>query len=128
MVIDKAVIRFKDKMLLKGRTANFSPDNSTFHLKTLNGESVSVDIDNLKAVFIVKSFEGDRKYQYNYSDILPWGGRKIKVEFKDGEVIIGYTTYYQSVGNGFFITPADLKGNNKQVFVVTSATKNISYI
>lgn len=128
MIIDKAVVRFKDKMLMKGRTGNFSPDNSFFHMKLLSGESVKVDIAKLKALFIVKSFQGNRQYQYTYGDVLPWGGKKVKVEFKDGEVIIGYTTYYQSVGTGFFITPADLKGNNKQVFVVTSATRKISYM
>lgn len=56
------------------------------------------------------------------------GGNKVKVEFFDGEVIIGYVSHHINEGRGFLMTPADLRGNNEQVFIVTSATRDITYL
>jgi hypothetical protein len=103
-------------------------DKTFFHLKLLSGEVVKVDIEKLKAAFNVKTFNGNKNYNYTYKDVIPWGGNKVKVEFIDGEVIIGYTPHYSAGHQGFFITPADLQGNNKEVYVVTSATKEITYL
>ncbi len=128
MITDKIVIRFKDKSLMKGKADNFSLDQDYFHLRLLNGEVVKVDIEKLKAVFLVKSFSGNKNYKYAYKDFIPWGGKKVKISFIDGEVMIGYTPYHPYCQRGFFITPADLRGNNKSVFVITSSTKEISFL
>ena len=127
-MMDKMVIRFKDKSLIKGRPVDFSPKKTMFSFRLLNGEVVKVDIEKLKAVFMVKTFEGNKNYNYTYKDFLPWGGNKVKVEFFDGEVIIGYVPHHINNERGFFVTPADLGGNNKQVFVVTSAIRDIIYL
>ena len=128
MTIDKIVVRFKDKSLMKGRTRDFSLDKKSFHLKLLSGEVVNVDIEKLKAVFHVKSLIGNKNYKCSYKDPILWGGNKVKVQFTDGEVMIGYTPYHISGNNAVSITPADLQCNNKQVFVVTSATKEITFL
>ena len=128
MVHDKVVVRFKDKTLLKGRSNDLSRDKTKFHLKRLTGQVEEVSTEDLKAVFIVKSFEGDKNYQYTYKDFIPWGGHKIKIEFVDGEVMIGYTPYYPEGHQNFFVTPADLHCNNKEVYVVKSAIRQIYYL
>lgn len=128
MIIDKIVIRFKDKSVMKGKTDDFSLYKTFFHVKLLSGEVVKVDKEKLKAAFLVKSFHGNKNYTYTYADVIPWGGNKVKVEFTDGEVMIGYVPYYPYGHHGFFMTPADLKGNNKYVFVVTSAIKDINFL
>ena len=69
----------------------------------------STALVNSKATFFVKSFVGNKEYKYTYKDSVPWGGNKVKVEFIDGEVMIGYTPYYSYDQKGFFLTPADLK-------------------
>ncbi len=128
MQTEKMVIRFKDKTLMKGITSDFSPRKSIFNLKLLNGEIVKVDMDKLKAAFLVKTFSGNKEYTYAYKDVLPWGGNKVKVEFNDGEVMIGYVSHHLSNNQNFYITPADLRGNNKQAFVIASSTKDIMYL
>ena len=128
MTIDKMVIRFKDKSLMKGRTSDFSLDTASFHLKLLSGEVVKIDMEKLKAAFVVKSLNGNKNYKCSYKDPILWGGNKVKVEFIDGEVMVGYTPYHISGNNAVLITPADLGCNNKQVFVVTSATKEITFL
>lgn len=125
MVTNKVVVRFKDNSILKGKTSNFFPNKTSFHLELVNGERIEVDVDELKALFFVKSFEGDKQHQKSYGDRVPGGGRKIKVKFSDGETIVGYTTGYSPDRPGFYMVPADLKGNNERVFVVASATEAI---
>ena len=125
---DKMVIRFKDKTLIKGRSLDFSPKKTIFNFRLLSGEVVKVDVEKLKAAFMVKTFEGNKSYKYTYKDFLPWGGNKVRIEFFDGEIIIGYVPHHINDDRGFFITPADVGGNNKQVFVVTSATRDITYL
>jgi hypothetical protein len=128
MILDRVVIRLKDRSIMKGRTTDFYVDKSVFHVKLLSGELVRVNLEDLKAAFLVKTFQGNKSYKCSYRDILPWGGHRIKVEFNDGEVIIGYTPHHINGHKGFFITPADSVGNNKEVFVVKSATKEITYL
>jgi len=128
MIIDKMVVRFKDKSLLKGETSDFSLHKSYFSMKLLNGKNVRVNIEKMKAAFLVKSFKGNKKYRYTYKDVIPDGGTKVKVEFMDGEVMVGYNPYDIHGYHGFFIEPADLRGNNKWVFVVTSAIKEFTFM
>jgi len=135
MKVNKMVIRFKDKTLLKGESFDFYPNNKTFHLRLIEGEEIEIDIENLKAVFWVKSFDGDKDYSYTYDDSIPWGVNKVKVRFADGESMVGYAQHLQCKSHhvyhsdyGFFITPADFKGNNDRVFVLNSATDEINFL
>jgi hypothetical protein len=50
------------------------------------------------------------------------------VVFKDSEVILGTTQGYQPGRPGFFIFPADPRSNNERVYVVSSATQEISFV
>lgn len=128
MVANKVVLKFKDKTVLKGKTNNFFPNKTSFHLELVNGEQTEIHIEELKALFFVKSFDGDKRHEKNYADKVPGGGRKIKVKFSDGETITGYTTGYSADRAGFYMVPADLKGNNERIFVVASATEAIEMI
>jgi len=128
MMEDKVVVRYKDKTLMKGKTSDFASDKAVFHLWLPSGKVETVQTEDLKAVFMVETLEGNKNYTCTYKDFIPWGGHKIKVEFIDGEVIIGYTPFYPEGNKNFFITPADLQCNNKKVYVVNSATKHIYFL
>jgi hypothetical protein len=119
------VLKFKDKTILKGKTNNFFPNKTSFHLELVSGERIEIHIEELKAMFFVKSYEGDKQHEKNYADKVPGGGRKIKVKFTDGEMITGYTTGYSADRAGFYMVPGDLRGNNERIFVVSSATEAI---
>ena len=126
MVLGKVVARFKDGSLIKGNTKDFSLSNNEFHLELINGEIKKIDTEKLKALFCVKTFEGNKNHVERYTDVIPKGGRKIIVEFNDGEIIIGYTQIYTPELQGFFLIPADLESNIEHIYVITSATKNIT--
>lgn len=128
MLRNKIVAHFKDHKVVKGISNNFFPNKIFFNLEAPTGESTRIEVDDLKAVFFAKDFDGDKDHDYNYSDEIRGAGRKMKVEFFDGEVVVGYTLGYSPDRHGFFLTPADLKGNNERIFVVSSSTKAVDFV
>jgi small nuclear ribonucleoprotein (snRNP)-like protein len=124
----KVVVRLKDGTVVKGKTNDFFPNKPQFHLTTVEGFIDEYHLDELKALFFVKDYDGDSSYSYSYSDVITGGGRKVKVSFVDGEEMVGYTQGYSQNRPGFFITPADLGGNNEKVFVMVSATTEVQFL
>ena len=125
---NKVVIRFKDGTIKKGNTSDFFPNKGQFHLNHLEGEIEEVDVEELKAVFFVKDFKGDKEHEKKYEDTVHGAGRKIQVDFIDGESIVGFALGYSPDRQGFFVTPGDLGGNNERIFVGKSATTNIKFL
>ena len=121
------VARFINGSVLKGETSDFTPLKTFFNLKLENGETKIIDTDELKAVFFIKESESEQHTEDTYKNIANYGGKKVKVHFIDGELIIGYTMEYMSDYHGFFITPADQESNNERIFVMTAAIDKITF-
>lgn len=123
---NRVIAHYADGRLLRGTTLDFFPTRPTFHLTENNGDVHEVIVDDLKAVFFVKSFDGDpqrperRGFFTRYTQ-----GKKILVEFADGETMFGYTLSYSARGIGFFMFPGDPDSNNSKVFVVHKATRRV---
>ena len=128
MEANKVVVKFKDKKMLKGTTSDFFPNKSQFHLNVQNGEILDVKVESLKAIFFVKDYEGNKDRKKAYQDELTGTGRKMQVDFSDGETIIGYPLGYSPDRQGFYLTPADEGGNNIRIFVVKSATEKVTFL
>ncbi|MBI5664637.1 MAG: hypothetical protein HZC49_06075 [Nitrospirae bacterium] len=128
MILNKVVARFKDGTLMKGTTADFFPTKKEFHLTLMSGEIVQIDVERLKALFFVKDLEGNKDHKEEYSDVVPGGGRKVRIEFNDGETVIGFSQGYSPNRQGFFVIPADRKSNNERFFVVVTATNKVTFI
>lgn len=128
MIPNKIVARLKDGTLKKGTTNDFSPDKKSFRLNLLNGETVTINIGELKAIFFVKDFDGNKDHKVTYTDIVPGGGRKVQIEFIDGEILIGYTQGYSPDRPGFFVIPADTKSNNERICVISSSTQRVMLV
>jgi hypothetical protein len=128
MMMNKVVVKYKDGSIVKGRTNNFIPNKTFFHLQPIEGAQIQVHIEDLKAIFFVKDFDGTKDHKKSYNDKVPGGGRRIQVKFLDGETIVGYTTGYSPDRHGFFVVPADLKGNNERIFVVRAATEHVELL
>jgi hypothetical protein len=127
-MMEKIIAKYKDGSVLKGSSNDFAPDKKHFHFKPLDGKTVLIDMEDLKALFFVKTFQGNKDRKPRYKDARPWGGIKVKVVFIDGEELVGYTLHHSVDNQGFFVMPADLKNNNEKIFVITSATKEISFL
>jgi len=128
------VIHYLDGRVLKGHTTNFSPVANYFMLRTLdmpaNARGVVVEIKSVKAVFFVKDFIGSASYaeKKTFSPTQPYQGRKVRVTFSDGEVMVGATPNYDANMQGFFIFPADLNANTIKIFASAAAVKSMEYV
>ena len=123
------VVHFPDGALLKGVTNNFFPNKEKFHLAVRDtGEVREVSLAGLKAVFFVKSFDGDADYQEPAEMERTGFGKKIRVDFSDGESLMGYSQGYSAGRPGFFVFPADPASNNDRIYVVTTATESVRFL
>ncbi len=129
MPTNKIVVHEKSGSVLKGTTADFLPKRPLFHLVVggLRGEEIKqILINDLKAVFFVKDFSGNKDYkEAKGSNGLPGSGKKIRAVFKDGETISGYTHVFNMDQPGFFLIPLDKKSNNERVFIVFSSLSTL---
>ena len=128
METNKVVARFKDGSLLKGTAQDFSQDKSMFRFEPVSGEEQIINVEQLKALFWVKDFNGNPDHKDLYIDDLDRGGKKIEVKFIDGELMKGHTLDYSEDKPGFILMPADPDSNNIGVFVVNSASEKISLL
>jgi len=124
------VARYLDGRVLKGTTRDFSPTRPSFHLEVgASHEIVELRLRHLKAVFFVKSFDGDPARE-NIPGFIEGPqdkpqGRKIAVRFRDGEFMCGYTMAWSPDREGFFVFPTDTGSNNDRVYVIASSTDEI---
>jgi len=121
----RVVARFLDGQILRGTTLDFSPLREAFRLND-GATTHEVAISKLKAVFFVRDFAGDPAYDEKKGFHARQNhGKKVLVEFADGETLYGYTLNYSSRGLGFFMFPGDPGSNNEKVFVVHAATRSV---
>jgi hypothetical protein len=125
---NRIVVKYKNQTVLKGKTNDFFPNRTRFHMEQMDGSVRDIVVEELKAIFFVRDFEGNKDHKDSYNDSLSNAGRKTKVKFKDGEIIYGYTLGYSPERQGFYLTPADLGSNNERIFIVTSATENVQFV
>jgi hypothetical protein len=122
----KVIAHHLDGTLIKGTTLDFSPTKEDFHITTAEGDLHEVFINELKAVFFVQTLEGmpERREKKGFFNSRS-NGKKVMVEFFDGEVVFGYTFSFSPKGIGFFMIPGDPQCNNQKMFVVHAATKRV---
>jgi hypothetical protein len=137
---EKVVVRFRDGKLMKGHLREFGVESDLVAFVGQNtGDLLRVPVDELKAVFFVKSFDGFHEYvEKKAFGIRKLQGCKVLVKFKDSEILVGIIEgdlpwdkgfSLAKLGNqvkGFFLTPVDGDSNNEKVFVVGSAIQDIS--
>ncbi|HKY33956.1 MAG TPA: hypothetical protein VJV23_15605 [Candidatus Polarisedimenticolia bacterium] len=137
---DKVVAHFKDGRVVKGHTRDFSPARDSFTLQPYVGESgpVPVFLDELKAVFHVRTFEGNPAHPRPKGTVGEIGearftkvmeqGRRVALQFQDGERLWGYAESHGDRERGFFFFPTDPGDNNLRVYVVKSSLKEMVFL
>jgi hypothetical protein len=134
---DKVVAHYKDGKILKGHTKDFDPNENAFTLQPyLQGEApITVEFEDLKAVFHVRTFEGNPNHGPATEDVgeireprfvqAMSRGRKTLLEFKDGERMWGFAEGVEHSHPGFFFFPTDPESNNLRVYVVRTALQGM---
>jgi len=128
-MLHKVVVRYKNGTVVKGTTSDFAPNRTTFTLTReppVPGDPTSISFDELKALFFVHSFEGNREY-HEQKLRRPEGtiGRRYLLTFTDGETMRGTALGVNLSRYGFLLFPSDPGSNNKRIFVMHAAVKEL---
>ncbi len=93
----------------------------TLPLQTCDNENVEIDVNTAKAVFFVRSFEGnlERHGVRFYANGPAVRGIWVEVQFKDGEVVEGIieNSIHHIIDDGFLLSPSDPESNNLLIYV-----------
>jgi hypothetical protein len=112
--------RFKG-YLMDGRSLS----RGVLRMKNLEGRDMPLDLEQLKGVFFVRDYEGNREYLENkaLTSDPARKGLRVRIRFEDNETMEGVVENSVELlqAAGFFFWPADPKANNELVFVVKSA-------
>lgn len=127
----KIVVHHKTGTISKGNTNDFSPSRPSFHLRDLDdAANVSeISLENLKAVFVVKDFNGNPQHIYSrdFSECTGFG-KHIIVTFNDGEQFHGVSDAIHRNRTGFFVTPIDSEANTIRAFVINAFIKDVEFV
>jgi hypothetical protein len=138
---ERVAARFNSGKVLKGYIKDFSADSDMVFLDEVeSGLNHIIPINDLKALFFIRTFEGDSKHrEKKVFGVSHSKGRKVFVKFKDKESLIGFingevpfqkgftlTKPDGTEDTGFFLSPSDSDSNNVKVFVVGSAIENVT--
>ena len=129
---NKIVVHMKDGKIRKGVTHDFDPAQDEFHVLPAEGGGVPVRvrIDEMKALFYVKDYVGNRDFvaRRQFDEALRAARRAI-VCFEDGEEVWGVLGEgADGETGGFFFFPADKQDNNVRIFVVRSSLKELQLV
>jgi hypothetical protein len=118
---NKIVARYRDGRTVKGASMDIDPGRPTCHVRTPEGKTVQILLKDLKALFFVRSLEGDAKYDeartLDPQDLRSRGSKLLTLTFEDGETMVGLTNRYPPNRTFFFILPVDPESNNIRMLV-----------
>lgn len=121
------VVRSLDGRVVKGRTTDFHPDAEHFHVHPPSAVSPErIEKRGLKAVFFVRSLEGNPDYQ-DHREFRSESGvrRKLWIEFKDGEQMAAWPVSAFLGREGFYALPTDRASNLEKAYVFRDAVRTV---
>ncbi len=110
-----------DAVHVRQRSAHIVPPDRVRVRRDGTNESVDIRLDEIKALFFVKTFDGSRTYSevkfFTAHPDVP--GLWVRLKFKDNEVTEGvvFNSLHFLVNTGFFLKPPDPGSNNELVYV-----------
>ncbi|HEX9758154.1 MAG TPA: hypothetical protein VGB26_10205 [Nitrospiria bacterium] len=139
--LEKVVVHYQDNKILKGYIQPFQLPNAeaSFSREEKNPtEILKIPLKELKAIYYVKSHEGNKTYREKRRfGLTSSKGKKVMIKFKDREIACGFVTDNlpwilgknqpdpDPARFGFFLFPADPESNNTKIFVLTRAVEEI---
>ncbi len=93
-----------------------------------SGKELTIDVTKAKAVFFVKSFDGNKTRHpvRFYANGPAIHGIWAEIRFKDGEVVEGIiqNSIHHLLEDGFLLSPSDPESNNEVIYVMKDAIAN----
>lgn len=115
------VARFTDGRTVKGRSLDVAQNRPTCHVRTESGSMEEVALKDLKALFFVKSLDGNAGHvdgaEISADDARLRGAHLVEVRFHDNERIVGLAMRYPPNQPFFFLVPVDTVSNNVRILI-----------
>lgn len=138
----RAVVHLQDGALIKGyvdgehgdalRSGNGMPSADEVQVQLASGDTATIDLSTVKAIFIVSNFDGKADYTEIkfFHDAPPKGCLWVRLRFFDNERAEGMIcNSIEFVENeGFFLKPLDPRSNNKMIYVRKKFLKEFSVL
>jgi len=131
--LGKVVIQTRERELFRGFSKADFIAGSTIKVIDEKGKQFELPLENLKAVFFVRDFNGNPKY--NEVRFLSTQGKSVRwvvaeIRFQDDEVVEGKIRNDLEflTGRGFFLFPSDEIGNTEVIYVVKTAIKGFRVV
>ena len=109
--MNKVVARYADGRIVKGTTLNVDVTKPVLHVRGPDGTTAEVRLVELKALFFVKTLEGDRTHDEGMeaapTDLRGRGARLVEMRFRDGERLVAFANRYPLTADFFFVVPVD---------------------
>ena len=129
---NKIVARYRDGRTVKGASLDMDPGRPSCHVRTPEGKTIEVQLKDLRALFFVRSLEGDSTHDENRmpdpQDPRSRGSKLVTLTFEDGEVMVGLTIRYPPNRPFFYILPVDPKSNNIRTLVNRDAVASMAAV
>jgi hypothetical protein len=130
----KVIARKTNGQILKGYVEaapeSVEDDNITFI--SLTDEIIKIPKRDMKALFFVKKFSGDKEYaEIKFFESQPKiDGLWVRLTFYDDEMIEGIVsnTIRFLLDDGFYLKPPDPNSNNRFMYVVKLALKDFTVL
>ena len=124
----EVVLRFRDGHLTRCiLMREFTPLDFAVEAETDDGETIQINISDLKAIFFLKDpRRRGAEMQVGVRVGEPSAGAPARVEFFDGEIVHGRVQEYRMENSGFFLYPTSPESNNEMIFVVARAINTLS--
>lgn len=120
MELKKVVLRFLDGRVLPGFAPIYEDGLSEIAATDMSGMPLCIPLDELKAVFFVRTFSGNPDYdsKQDPAELGEFAGSSLlRVSFRDGEKLVGEARPGVDVSKGFFLTVLDPDDNNVLIYV-----------
>ncbi|MEO8200647.1 MAG: hypothetical protein ABI679_09025 [Gemmatimonadota bacterium] len=119
------IARYRDGHVVKGVSFDVDPAKPTCHVRPDTGAVMEVRLADLKALFFVKTLEGNSKHdegaEVATGDRRTHGSAMIVLTFEDGEKLTCLTNRFPPNRPFYFVVPVDLESNNVRILVNAAA-------
>jgi hypothetical protein len=126
----KVIVRKLGGEIIKGylETIPELKDRKPISIVSLTEEVITVSKQEIKALFFVRKFSGDKEYNEVkfFKDQPRIDGLWVRLTFFDNETVEGIVSNSGSflLEDGFYVIPADPKSNNRLIYVPKAALKD----
>jgi hypothetical protein len=130
----KVIARKADGEVVKGYMETVPEGREEDHITliSLTDKPIEIPKRELKALFFVKKFSGNKEYsEIKFFESQPKiDGLWVRVTFYDDEIIEGIVanTIRFLIGDGFYLKPPDPNSNNRLMYVVKAALKEFAVL